>query len=63
VTDTTVSPVGEGDRERAISTLVSAFIDDPVERWLFPEQEHYEPREHRPKVLPAIVRGISVASS
>jgi GNAT superfamily N-acetyltransferase len=41
VTDTTVSAVGEGDRERAISTQVSAFIDDPVERWLFPEQEHY----------------------
>lgn len=33
--------MGEGDRERAISTLVSAFIHDPVERWLFPEQEHY----------------------
>jgi ribosomal protein S18 acetylase RimI-like enzyme len=35
------SPVGESDRDRAISTLVSAFFADPVERWLFPESDHY----------------------
>jgi ribosomal protein S18 acetylase RimI-like enzyme len=36
-----VSPVGESDRGRVTSTLVSAFADDPVERWLFPESEQY----------------------
>jgi GNAT superfamily N-acetyltransferase len=36
-----VAPVGESDRGRVISTLVSAFADDPVERWLFPESEQY----------------------
>ena len=31
----------ENDREEVISTLVSAFVDDPVERWLFPDAEQY----------------------
>jgi GNAT superfamily N-acetyltransferase len=26
----------------AFATLVSAFANDPVERWLYPELEHYE---------------------
>jgi ribosomal protein S18 acetylase RimI-like enzyme len=34
-------PVRESDRERAISTLVSAFSDDPVQRWLFPDSQQY----------------------
>jgi ribosomal protein S18 acetylase RimI-like enzyme len=32
----TLNRVGINDREKAIATLVSAFISDPVERWLFP---------------------------
>jgi GNAT superfamily N-acetyltransferase len=33
--------VDEHDQARAIATLVSAFHDDPVERWLFPESAQY----------------------
>jgi hypothetical protein len=36
-----VAPVQESDQARAISTIVSAFTDDPVERWLYPELEQY----------------------
>jgi GNAT superfamily N-acetyltransferase len=36
-----VSPARESDRDAVISTLVSAFADDPVERWLYPEWERY----------------------
>jgi ribosomal protein S18 acetylase RimI-like enzyme len=36
-----VAPIRESDRRRAISTLVSAFTDDPVERWLYPELAKY----------------------
>jgi ribosomal protein S18 acetylase RimI-like enzyme len=31
----------ESDQARVIATLVSAFIEDPVERWLFPEPQQY----------------------
>jgi len=31
----------ESDQARVIATLVSAFIEDPVERWLFPEPAEY----------------------
>ena len=37
-----VVPVQERDQVRAISTIVSAFTDDPVERWLYPELEQYQ---------------------
>jgi GNAT superfamily N-acetyltransferase len=36
-----VSPVGEGDRPRALDTLVLAFAADPVERWLYPQPDNY----------------------
>jgi ribosomal protein S18 acetylase RimI-like enzyme len=36
-----LEPVGVEDREKAIATLVSAFISDPVERWLFPRAADY----------------------
>jgi GNAT superfamily N-acetyltransferase len=36
-----IAPVRESDRARAISTIVSAFAEDPVERWLWPESEQY----------------------
>jgi GNAT superfamily N-acetyltransferase len=35
------SPIAAGEQERAVETLVSAFIDDPVERWLYPELSSY----------------------
>ena len=36
--------VSERDRPRAIATIVAAFVDDPVERWLFPKLTDYEAR-------------------
>jgi ribosomal protein S18 acetylase RimI-like enzyme len=36
-----VSVVSEADQAQAIATIVSAFANDPVERWLFPETEQY----------------------
>jgi hypothetical protein len=35
-------PVGEGEQRPALATLVSAFVEDPVMRWLYPAQAHYE---------------------
>jgi ribosomal protein S18 acetylase RimI-like enzyme len=35
------SLVPEAERARAYDVLVSAFVDDPVERWLYPEVEQY----------------------
>jgi GNAT superfamily N-acetyltransferase len=37
----TVRSVGKDDARRVLATLLSAFITDPVERWLFPEPHHY----------------------
>ena len=34
-------PVAGGDADRAVATIVAAFADDPVERWMFPELEAY----------------------
>jgi len=34
-------PARNSDRVRVIATLVSAFIEDPVERWPFPEPAEY----------------------
>ena len=45
------APVAESDQARVISTLVSAFIDDPVERWLFPDPLAY--LTHFPKFAAA----------
>ena len=41
----------ESEQARAIATLVSAFTDDPVERWLFPETQAY--LTHFPKFVAA----------
>jgi GNAT superfamily N-acetyltransferase len=46
-----VSPVPGGDRDRAIGTIVSAFADDPVERWMFPDPDEY--LEHFPGFVAA----------
>ncbi len=35
------SPVRRDEQARAFATLVSAFTDDPVERWLYPEPQQY----------------------
>lgn len=43
--------VGESERSRAIRTLVSAFADDPVERWLYPDDAEY--RKHFPAFVAA----------
>jgi GNAT superfamily N-acetyltransferase len=36
-----VSLVPYAERERAIATLVSAFVADPAERWLYPDAHGY----------------------
>jgi GNAT superfamily N-acetyltransferase len=36
-----IASVDNSDEARVIATLVSAFIADPVERWLFPEPLQY----------------------
>jgi ribosomal protein S18 acetylase RimI-like enzyme len=41
VTSGSISKVGQGDRASAIATLVSAFTEDPVERWLYPQDDRY----------------------
>jgi ribosomal protein S18 acetylase RimI-like enzyme/dihydrofolate reductase len=41
VSDAVFSPVAASDRATAVGTLVSAFTDDPVERWLYPDTEEY----------------------
>ncbi|MDX6522877.1 MAG: hypothetical protein QOI17_390 [Gaiellales bacterium] len=43
--------VAESERDRAIATLVSAFEDDPVERWLYPGEVEY--RQHFPAFIAA----------
>jgi GNAT superfamily N-acetyltransferase len=49
--DATVRPVSEDQQSRAYATLVSAFSEDPVERWLYPAQQEY--RRHFPEFLAA----------
>ena len=46
-----LSPVRRDDQARAFATLVSAFTDDPVERWLYPEPQQY--LTHFPEFLAA----------
>jgi GNAT superfamily N-acetyltransferase len=41
-----VAVVGNDERDAAVATLVAAFVDDPVERWLYPELDAY--RAHFP---------------
>jgi hypothetical protein len=36
-----IQTVAGDDQARVIATLVSAFIADPVERWLYPEPFAY----------------------
>ncbi|HEY1531252.1 MAG TPA: GNAT family N-acetyltransferase [Galbitalea sp.] len=41
MSDHPLSPIAAVDAERAYGTILSAFIDDPVERWLLPEDGAY----------------------
>jgi hypothetical protein len=43
--------VAETEQELAYNTLVAAFAEDPVERWLYPELHEY--RSHFPQFLAA----------
>ncbi len=45
------SPLNEGEQAGAFATLVSAFTEDPVERWLYPDAQQY--LTHFPKFLAA----------
>jgi GNAT superfamily N-acetyltransferase len=47
--------VGVAEKGRAIGTLVSAFEDDPVERWLYPDEAQY--RHHFPAFIAAFGGG------
>jgi ribosomal protein S18 acetylase RimI-like enzyme len=44
-------PVPDSDRTSVYATLVLAFSADPVERWLYPEPQHY--LAHFPRFLAA----------
>jgi ribosomal protein S18 acetylase RimI-like enzyme len=37
-----ISPIPSTERGAAIATVVAAFAADPVERWLWPEEDLYE---------------------
>src|SRR5690349_23005244 len=43
--------IRESERASGISTIVSAFSHDPVERWMYPSSEQYE--AHFPKFVAA----------
>ena len=49
--DMSFSSVPGDEQARAFATLVSAFTDDPVERWLYPEPQQY--LTHFPEFLRA----------
>jgi GNAT superfamily N-acetyltransferase len=49
--DLVITRLGPEEHERAYATLLSAFSDDPVERWLYPATEDY--LEHFPRFLKA----------
>jgi GNAT superfamily N-acetyltransferase len=41
MSDHPLSPISAVDAPRAYETIVSAFVNDPVERWLLPDDEAY----------------------
>jgi ribosomal protein S18 acetylase RimI-like enzyme len=51
VSASSFSRVRRDEQARAFATLVSAFTDDPVERWLYPETQQY--LTHFPEFLGA----------
>jgi GNAT superfamily N-acetyltransferase len=52
MSDLSFSVAGTDERARAYATLVSAFADDPVERWLYPDAQEY--CTHFPEFLAAL---------
>src|SRR6478609_5651516 len=38
----TISPLPSNEQDAAVATIVAAFAADPVERWLWPEDDLYE---------------------
>ena len=36
-----ITTVGEDERGAAVATITAAFVDDPVERWLYPQLDAY----------------------
>ena len=48
----TFSEVTADQRSAVLATLVSAFADDPVERWVYPDEQQY--RTHFPRFLAAL---------
>jgi GNAT superfamily N-acetyltransferase len=50
-----VTVVADGERDAAIATIVAAFVDDPVERWLYPQLVEY--RTHFPGFVAAFGTG------
>jgi ribosomal protein S18 acetylase RimI-like enzyme len=47
-----LTSVPVSDRQQAISTIASAFIEDPVERWLYPDRKQY--LTHFPRFVGAL---------
>jgi GNAT superfamily N-acetyltransferase len=47
----TIASVRPGEQDRCVGTLVDAFADDPVARWLFPQSNQYV--ENFPKLVNA----------
>lgn len=50
-----MSDATQEERARSFTTLVSAFRDDPVERWLYPSEDAYD--EHFPAFVEAFGGG------
>ena len=48
-------PLRADDREQALVTITSAFAHDPVERWLYPDDNQY--RQHFPEFAAALGGG------
>jgi GNAT superfamily N-acetyltransferase len=50
----TIASVRPGEQDRCVRTLVDAFADDPVARWLFPQSNRYV--EHFPRLVNAFAQ-------
>jgi GNAT superfamily N-acetyltransferase len=50
-----ITVVEKDERDAAVATLVAAFVDDPVERWLYPELDAYH--AHFPAFVTAFGTG------
>jgi GNAT superfamily N-acetyltransferase len=52
MSDHPLSPISRADSSRAFATITSAFVADPVERWLFPDDTDYA--EHFSEFVAAV---------